>query len=110
MLDTIISKLAAAARAVVAFIQRSPRTGILLTLDGKHANGDEHWYPFESQAAAEKFCTERLRERPESGWAIFNEDRTKSLSEHTDRAYWAARSAPEQRASFWQRLRARLKR
>lgn len=92
-------------------VQIEPETGILLTVEGARATGDAHWYPFESQELAEAFCAERLRERPASGWIVFNYDRTVSLGERTDRAYWASRPpSPKRRASLWQRLRARLTR
>lgn len=91
-------------------VQIEPETGILLTQDGKRANGDAHWYPFDSQALAEEFCAERLRERPESGWIVFDNDRATCLGEHTDREYWANRPAPTRDASIWQRLRGRFTR
>ena len=69
-------------------VQIDPRTGILLTRDGAPANGDAHWYAFESRAAADAFCAQRLRERPDSGWAVFGEDRTRAVAEHVDRDYW----------------------
>jgi hypothetical protein len=92
-------------------VQIEPETGILLMKDGKRASGDAHWYSFDSQALAEAFCAERLRERPESGWGVFNDNRTTCLGEHTDRGYWASRSSsPKRSASLWQRLRARFTR
>lgn len=90
-------------------VQIEPETGILLTKDGKRANGDAHWYSFDSQALAEAFCAERLRERPASGWIVFDDHLTSCLGEHTDREYWAGRSqTPKRPASLWQRLRARF--
>jgi len=91
-------------------VQIEPETGILLTVEGRRATGDAHWYPFDSQSLAEAFCAERLRDCPTSGWVVFNHDRTINLGEHTDRAYWASAPSPRRRASLWQRLRARLTR
>ena len=72
-------------------VQLDPRTGILLALDGKYANGDVHWYPFEPRSAADAFCAEQLRERPSTGWAVCGEDRARMLVEYSDRDYWAAK-------------------
>lgn len=91
-------------------VQIDPRTGITLRLDGTHANGDAHWYPFESQSAAEAFCAERLRERPDSGWVVFGEDRKRSLGEYVDRDYWNARPSSQARTGFWRSLVARFRR
>ena len=92
-------------------VQIEPETGILLAEDGTRATGNAHWYPFDSQALAEAFCAERLRERPASGWIVYSDDRTTWLGEHTDYAYWATRPpTPKRPASLWQRLRARLAR
>jgi hypothetical protein len=92
-------------------LQIEPSTGIALAHDGKRASGDEHWYPFDTREAAEAFCIERLRERPETGWALFGEDRTKGLHTFVDDAYWANLPDPPKRpASLWQRLRARFRR
>ena len=90
---------------MVYVVQIEPETGILLTREGTRASGDAHWYPFDSQALAEAFCAERLRERPASGWIVFNDDRTISLGEHTDRAYCASRPpSPKRGAGLWQRI------
>lgn len=92
-------------------VEIEPETGILLTRHGERANGDADWYPFDSQALAERFCAERLAGRADSGWVVFNDDRTNCLGEHTDREYWASRSSSAHRsATVWQRLRARLSR
>jgi hypothetical protein len=89
-------------------LQADPYTGVLLTLSGEWARaGEEHRYTFESLQEAEQFCAERLRDRPETEWWIFD-GRGTCAGGFRDDNYWANLNLKRPKVSYWRRLKARL--
>jgi hypothetical protein len=88
-------------------VQVDPRTGIHLARNGIWAKtGDAFYRAFSSLSEAEAFCLERVGERRDTEWWIFN-DRGVPIKSFSDSEYWrtvAAREASNRSKGFWHRL------
>lgn len=90
-----------------AVLQLDPHTGVHLAEDGTWAQGPGFTRVFDSGEAAERFCAEKLVERPDTEWWILD-SRGVEVRLVRDAEYWKAWRPPV-RTGWFERLRRRVR-